>query len=136
MFTYFYLESGFWKDIEHISCFHIFSCSSKVVTYEVVVWYYIYKSHCLSLLDNGTSCKQLSLGPETAKRRSPFVVCDCLYVVRAITKQPLTDVSTCGMDLLGYIQLSNIVLFFFQLLSFMYGHITFYHSGKAFIVLC
>lgn len=40
------------------------------------------------------------------------------------------------MCLLADVRLYNIVLFFFQLLSFMYGHITFYHSGKAFIVLC
>lgn len=45
-------------------------------------------------------------------------------------------VSICRMCLLGDIWPYNIVLFFFQLLSFMYGHITFYHSGKDFIVLC
>ena len=48
----------------------------------------------------------------------------------------LQMLSTCGIGLLGDIQLYDDVIFFFQLLSFMYGHITFYHSGKAFIVLC
>ena len=45
-------------------------------------------------------------------------------------------VSTCGIGLLGGMQLFNVIIFFFQLLSFMYGHLTFYHSGKAFIVSC